>query len=117
MRTIKFRGRRFDNGETVYGDLTHDGGHIYIDDKRVKPESVAQFWDYDVNGDELYDDDEVVLTLADGREVVGKLTAKVGVVSEILRVVYGFTDLTEDDEFMRLEELARYKPRKLMWKD
>jgi uncharacterized phage protein (TIGR01671 family) len=24
MRTIKFRGKRIDNGEWVYGDLTHD---------------------------------------------------------------------------------------------
>ena len=60
MRTIKFRGARVNTGELVYGDLTHDGGHIYIDDKRVNPDSVAQLVGTDNNGEEVYEGDELV---------------------------------------------------------
>lgn len=57
MRTIKFRGARVNTGELVFGDLRHDGGHIYIDDKRVNPASVAQLVGYDRNDSEVYEGD------------------------------------------------------------
>lgn len=57
---IKFRGKRVNTGELVYGDLTHDGRHIYINDRRVKPESVAQLICYDYDGEEVYEGDVIV---------------------------------------------------------
>ena len=60
MRAIKFRGARVNTGELVYGDLTHDGGHIYIDGKRVKPDTVAQLVGFDDNSEEVYEDDILI---------------------------------------------------------
>lgn len=59
MKEIKFRGVT-PKGETVYGDLTHEGGHVFIDDKRVNPCTVDQFAGYDKNGDEVYEGDTVI---------------------------------------------------------
>lgn len=71
MRTIKFRGKRIDNGEWVYGDLItgqgHEFGNRYIlpqthfypsgcdslDGWKVNPETVGQFIDLN----ELYEHD------------------------------------------------------------
>lgn len=70
MREIKFRGRRTDNGEWVYGDLVHTGTDAIailesgapcleaVTD--VVPESVGQFTGlYDKNGKEVYERDIV----------------------------------------------------------
>lgn len=66
-RTIKFRGKRIDNGEWVYGDLlqTTEICDIYeiancesIDGTRyeVIPETIGQYTDlYDKNGKEIYE--------------------------------------------------------------
>lgn len=68
MREIKFRGKRLDNGEWVYGDLIHDnigGCYIYpiecdnlYKENAVLPESVGQFTGlHDKNGKEIYEGD------------------------------------------------------------
>ena len=72
MRIVKFRGKRRDNGELIYGDLLHYGkyetcirSYLFPDKNSfstlpVDPESVAQFVGYDKNGKEIYSDDTVV---------------------------------------------------------
>lgn len=76
MRPIKFRGETF-SGELVYGDLLQHENKtaictsayalvFYAATKKgvqcvvnVKPESVAQFVGYDVEGQEVYEGDEL----------------------------------------------------------
>lgn len=59
MREIKFRGRT-PKGEIVIGDLTHCKGHVFIDDTRVDPDSVAQFCGFDSDGNEVFEGDKVI---------------------------------------------------------
>ena len=60
MKTIKFRGVKVTDGEYVYGDLSHDRGHIFINDKRVKPESIDLLVGYDKDDEEIYEGDVLV---------------------------------------------------------
>lgn len=66
MREIKFRGKRLDNGEWVYGDLIHSGTDtiaiLELDALSLElvtdvvPESVGQFTGlHDRIGDEIYE--------------------------------------------------------------
>lgn len=99
-RTIKFRGKRVDNGEFVFGDLqTHfrtdgktksfvirtwerlDDWVAVAPDKSVTvaeyherpvdPDSIAQFVGYDEDGREVYEGDKVISEYGD--EVVARL--------------------------------------------
>lgn len=60
MRQIKFRGARMSDGKTIYGYYHVRGGDAYIDDWRVKPDTVAQLVGTDNNGAEVYEGDELV---------------------------------------------------------
>lgn len=70
MREIKFRGTAA-NGETVFGDLTHERGHVFINDRRVKPDTVAQLVGFDDTGEEIYEGDQ--FTDANGNKLVAVL--------------------------------------------
>lgn len=62
MREIKFRGKRLDNGEWVYGDLFRMNGfpYIYPGHYEVIPDTVGQFTGLlDKNGKEIYEGDIV----------------------------------------------------------
>lgn len=85
MRTIKFRGKRVDNGEYVYGDYLRpwEGTAKYAqirvteDDHKdehgnivafcgrydVEPNTVAQFVGIDKNGCEVYEGDKIFLSI------------------------------------------------------
>jgi hypothetical protein len=64
MRDIKFRGKRLDNGEWVFGDIWQHNGRVDIVDHRaqshpVDPETVGQYVNY--YGIEFYDGDLIAV--------------------------------------------------------
>ena len=63
MRTYKFRGKRLDNGEIIYGDLSVTNRPAVGNGKEwflVDPETIAQFVGFDSDGNEIYEGDEIV---------------------------------------------------------
>ena len=64
MRPIKFRGRRLDNDNFVYGYFDRYHNKPCVDGFLVYPDSVARLVGYDANGAEVYEGD--AMTTRDG---------------------------------------------------
>lgn len=96
-RPIKFRGRRIDNGEFVYGDLMHfQNGTVAIDVLKggifpVDPDTVAQLVGYDANGNEVYEGD--IVLRYDSREEFAEAPE-----NGVLREVVSYTQVNPDLE-------------------
>lgn len=96
-REIKFRGRRKDNKEWVYGFYIHDTNTgvdmhmIWNNDSMysVDPETVGQYTGReDDNGAEIYESAEVIVTLKDWS--TGKVLVKAQVKVEFRDCQFGF---------------------------
>ena len=65
MRVYKFRGKTFDTGEYVYGDLIQGDNGVYIKrwedgvEVEVDNDTIAQLVGLDKNGREVYEGDWV----------------------------------------------------------
>ena len=67
----RYRGKRVNNDDWVYGDLRGDGYHSYINDIVVDPLTICEFTDfYDKNDTQIFDKDIVDFIDDTGNELL-----------------------------------------------
>lgn len=85
MRTIKFRGKRINDGEVIYSSIvdigfktvqfgrpTREFGNWTVRWELVDPNSVAQFTEFvDADGEEIYEGDYLEIDFAGAAKVIG----------------------------------------------
>lgn len=117
MREIKFRGKRIDNGEWIYGDLLHIAGgcvvyygsqteseliedrpnlaiELYMDEVApVAPSTVGQFTGLcDRNGKEIYEGDVIKSMYNDIYHVIGYNESRGAFTATLINEYMGNTD-------------------------